>query len=192
MTLKKIAAFAGSAALLLGAATPALAYSRHHDSDPLLDVSVNRAVVVNTAVAQADTGLNVQRNTANGGQGDVDVERSYNTMTTGAAQADATAVALTNIRFGGCGCESDAKISVNWNDAIVQNGAQAGAFTGGNTQVNRANGGSGLEVLSEGRHHRSGGDVEVEESYNSLATGGATADADAWAVTNAHLTGFAL
>ena len=170
MTLKKIAAFAGSAALLLGTATPALAYEfggLHHGS-------LDAAYVENGAAALANTGDNTQTNSAAGAlvYGDVETEDVNNLIVTGDAYAGARAVAITNTHVGDCGCESRGHKDL----AMVSNGALAEANTGYNSQTNSA---AGLGV---------GGEVEVERTDNAIVTGNAVAEADAWAVTNTHLS----
>ena len=169
--IKKIAALAGAGAMLLAVAGPAFAVVPGFWGTGSKDV----AIVNNGASAVASTGGNGQGNSATvkkaGVTGDVEVSGNNN-MTTGEAQADATAVVVANTHIGCSTCGW----SLGHKDvAVVNNGAQAGSLTGDNGQGNAAT----------VKKAHVGGEVEVGGS-NTLKTGPASSDADAWTVVNTH------
>lgn len=170
--MKKLAAMAGAAALLLGATVPALAHHRHWYGGS--DV----AMVENSASAVASTGGNGQGNAvlANGGHNDDTTVSGNNYMSTGDANAYAGALVVANTHIG-CGpCASGGRKHKDF--AMVKNGAGAGAYTGGN--------GQGNAVEENGGHN----DDTTVSGNNSMTTGNATSKARAWTVVNTHLGGW--
>lgn len=171
--IKKIAAFAGAAAMLATAATPAMAYVWFPQSS---DDTTNTAVVTNVSTANANTGYNDQYNKAYGGHtyrlwsfgGGATVED--NAILTGNAWADSKAVVVANTQVG-CGCEQDGDVE---NTAVVMNTSSANADTGRNSQYNKAYGSGWVKVLN-----------------NGVVTGNAGAESDAWTVANTDLSGWA-
>ena len=169
---KKIAAIAGAGAMLLSTATPAFAYN--------WGGTMNSAVVWNNANSSANTGSNGQFNQAEGAwSGEVEVEHAYNTMYTGAAYSDATAVTAANTQVG-CSVCNFYMGGFKYNSAVVANEAASSANTGGNQQFNGA---KGTFVW---------GEVEVEHTGNTMGTGVAASNANAWTVVNTNWTGFGL
>ncbi len=168
---KKIAALIGAGALFLAAAAPALAWW-----------SSDTAYVSNSAVAVATTGGNGQGNgakvnnsTVGGwcGSGSVTVSGT-NSMTTGDADATATAGVVANTHKGCLTC--------GWwhtDFASVNNSAVAVADTGNNGQ------GNGLEVNHSTVGKYGSGLVNVSGN-NTMNTGDASATSRAWVMVNIH------
>ncbi len=158
--VKKIAALAGGAALLLGAALPTLAGFNGY----LFSKDV--ALVQNTAYSVADTGGNTQNVTATKG-GDVDDAGGSRYIDTGDASSYAGALVVANVHKG-CGCESG---FYHKDFAKVENIADSYALTGYNAQDVKAT---------------KGGDVDDADGSRTIYTGGATSIARAWTLTNIH------
>ena len=165
---KKIAAIAGAGAMLLSTATPAFAWGYNWGG------TMNSAVVTNSANSSANTGWNLQLNEAKGTWAhEVEVEGTANTLYTGAAVSDATAVTAANTQVGGCNiCHRS--LGFTYNSAVVNNGAASSANTGYNDQVNSASGAGWF------------GEVEVEHTNNYMGTGPAVSSANAWTVVNTN------
>lgn len=168
--MKKILALAGAGALVLALASPVLAV-------PFVYVDTNVAYVNNSATAVADTGMNSQSNVADVNHGGgVTVRGSGDrTITTGTADAYAGALVVANTHIG-CGgnCGGGVPVYVSRDTAYVNNGADAGAFTGTNAQDNVA-------------LVRNGGGVTVSGSGNrTVRTGASDSTARAWTVVNTH------
>jgi len=169
--MKKLAAMAGAAALLLGATVPALAHPWHWHGGS--DV----AIVENSASAVANTGENGQGNAvlANGGHNDDTTVSGNNYMSTGGADAYAGALVVANTHIG---CGPCASGGPNHRDfAMVGNGAYAVANTGEN--------GQGNAVEEDGGHN----DDTTVGGDNTMVTGGAVSTARAWTVVNTHWGG---
>jgi len=185
--MKKIAALIGAGALLLSVATPAFAWWWGGSRDT--------AIVTNSAIATADTGLNSQGNYVVAGddvRGGVNVSGN-NSLTTGEASATATAVVVANTHKeccpspcigyacgGGFGGGSNRCECPHTDYANVNNGASAGAFTSGNFQGNSVE--AGEDVGS-----RCGGGSTYVSGSNTMRTGDASSTARAWTVVNTHV-----
>lgn len=173
---KKIAIIAGSAALMLGAAIPALA--NHQWPPQPTGTTLNIAVVRNTSNASANTGWNDQINQSSVKKAHVggDVEtRQANLMSTGDANATSTGVVIAN-RQTGCSTCTPRRLTVN--GALVTNSAGASSNTGYNLQTNSA---------SVKKAHVDG---EVETTQvNALRTGDATSTSRSWTVVNTSVSG---
>lgn len=176
--MKKIAALVGAGAMLLGTAVPAFAWWNWWTP-----TTSDTAVVTNSAQSVANTGNNLQGNGVDASWsfvGPVSV-KGDNGVSTGNADADATAVVVANTHVECCstpcsgGCMQMQSCPCPHNDyAVVTNSAYAGANTGYNLQ------GNGVTLKGVW-----GGGVTVGGD-NSAWTGSATADSDAWTVVNTH------
>jgi len=171
--MKKIAGLVGAGALLLSAAVPALAWGGWN----WWGSSSDTAIVTNTAVSSANTGLNSQGNGVSvvGGDEVEDVTvGGSNTMTTGDASSYAGALVVANTHVGCDLCSSGGRRHEDF--ALVDNFALSGADTGLNGQ------GNGVSVDEN--------DDEVEDvtvtGNNWLSTGDANSTARAWVVVNTH------
>lgn len=198
--MKKILAVAAAGAMLVSAVLPVLAHGRRESTTPRITADV--AFVKNSAVAESSTGLNVQGNVAvvdeSSVRGGVEVGGN-NSLTTGDASANATAVVVANThvtcceqpcqsecsrdRSDSCACES------HFDVAAVENGATATAYTDMNVQGNDVAVTNSSVGGSEEHHHRrsegSAGSIGVWGD-NTLTTGAASSEVNAWTVVNTH------
>ncbi len=185
--MKKIAAFAGAAALLASVAMPSFASTGWKFFMPKSTQDVTVANVNNYAEADAISGGNIQSNAAVasslvGGWTKAEVEGTGQTTVTGASNADADAVVIANTKVGTCGClkldpcacKKSTKVIAN-----VTNGALAGAQSGVNAQGNSASATSLMGGWTK---------AEVEGTGQTTVTGESNSDADAWSVVNTDLS----
>lgn len=166
MNLKRLIVTGSAIALMMGSAVPAFA---DHDEDGGNGGTTNVAFVTNSSYAGANTGNNYQGNSVSvkkAGADDVTVNGN-NTLTTGKAKANASAVVVANNQVG-CGCD-DSKVK---NVAFVRNGAEAGANSGDNAQGNSA---------SVKKAHAD--DVTVGGN-NTATTGKAKSNSRSWVLVN--------
>ena len=159
--IRKLAALAGAGALLLGAAVPVFATGWSWGSSDV-------AIVNNGASAYADTGGNSQDVMAQKG-GDIDDANGSRYINTGSATAYAGALTVANTHVG-CGpCASG-----GWGHkdfAMVNNGAEAMALTGYNSQ----------DVMAQ-----KGGSINDADGDRTVYTGAADSTARAWTIVNTH------
>jgi hypothetical protein len=167
--MKKLAAMAGAAALLLGAVAPTFA-----EDGPFFPWwSQDVAVVNNGATAVANTGGNKQGNGAAYNivnSGNVAVTGN-NWMGTGKADAYAGALVIANTHMG---CDLCSVSLFHQDYAGVNNGATAVADSGNNGQGSGANG-----------NYVWVGGVYVTGN-NGMDTGNAISTARSWTVVNTH------
>lgn len=175
MNIKRLIAVAGTTALMLGSAVPALANYEGGNGGGYGGGS-DVAIVNNSAAAYSNTGGNNQGNSATVKKakvsGDVEVSGN-NTLDTGNATAKASSVVVANVHKGDCECLGRKHKDV----ALIRNSAEAGADTGYNNQGNSA-------TVKKAKVN-DGGEVKVSGN-NTGTTGNAAAKAKAWTVVNVH------
>lgn len=165
-----------SVALMMASTVPAIASEGGNGGYGGRGGGSDVAIVKNSAGAFSNTGGNYQGNEATVKKakvsGDVAVSGD-NTLTTGNAKSNATAVVVANVHKNDCECLGKKHKDL----AVVDNSAYADANSGLNGQGNSA-------TVKKAKV-KYGGDVKVSGD-NTATTGNATSNAKAWTVVNVH------